>query len=99
MGEITPFSELAALKDGCQMNNRLGHRDHCNCPEFNQRFQLVNEDTGDPVPGMRYEILTKSTGTISGITDSNGFTKKVEGKLQESGEFKLYYDRNLNPKP
>ena len=93
-GTMIPFSELANSKDCCEINNKLGHSDHCNCPDFNQRFQLVDEDTGDPIAGMQYEIVVKSGKNTIGITDDNGFTQKIQGKIQETGEIKIYHNHN-----
>jgi hypothetical protein len=70
----------------------LGYSDHCKCPEFNQRFQIVDEDTGNPIAGMSYEIITRSDGITTGITDDDGFTQKIHGKMQDTGEIKIYYD-------
>jgi len=94
-GNIVPWSELATAKDGCEVHQKLGRQDlMCKCPDYNQRFRLIDKDTGDPIPDTYYEITDSNGSLINGRTDENGFTEKVHGKIAESGDIKFYQDED-----
>jgi len=90
-GNCVPISQLAGAQDGCQLHEKLGFHDcHCQCPSFNQLFQVIDTQTGKPIPNLDYTIKNESGTTIQGQTDENGLTKKCHAKNQEEVEIKVF---------
>jgi hypothetical protein len=54
---------------------------------FNEKFQLVDEDTGEPLVSVEYAIVRKDGSVEYGKTDENGYThllsSTVESELVE----------------
>ncbi len=88
-GNFVKGSELMGL-DGCEMRRKLGWSQACNCPEHNQRFLLVDEDTGDPLANTYYEIKSESSGLISGKTNDKGYTEKYHAHQEEEIKLKVF---------
>ena len=51
--------------------------------EFSEYFRLIDKDTGDPIPGVKYRISTQSGLAHEGVTDSNGYTVRVYTEHEE----------------
>jgi len=89
-GNFVKGSELMGL-DGCDIRRKLGWADlSCTCPEYNQRFLLVDEDTDDPLPDIFYQIKSPSGEIVTGKTDGKGFTEKIHAKHEEEVEITVY---------
>lgn len=73
------FSELKG-RSGCEMHSMLG-RDHvCSCWSHDQRFQLLDEHTQEPLKNRLYKLYL-SGEVIEGRTDDNGMTRKVSDDM------------------
>ncbi|AXE35455.1 type VI secretion system Vgr family protein [Chromobacterium phragmitis] len=46
--------------------------------EFNDRFRIVDESTGQPLANYKYEIHREFGGVEKGITDGDGFTHMIK---------------------
>ena len=88
-GNFVKGAELVGL-DGCEMRRKLGWSQACNCPEHNQRFLLIDEDTSDPLCNTYYEIKSESTVIIAGKTDDNGYTEKYHAHQKEKIVLKIF---------
>jgi len=89
-GKVVKGSELAGL-DGCDIRRKLGWADiSCKCPEHNQRFLLLDEDTGEPLNDAYYEIRSETGDFVTGKTDSSGYTDKIHAQHEEEVEIKVF---------
>lgn len=91
-GNLIPVSQLADAQDGCEVNRRLGFADHCACPDYNQSFQIIDENTDEPIPDAYYEMKDSSGNIISGRTDANGYTQKLHAVKAMDLEINVYMD-------
>jgi hypothetical protein len=46
-------------------------------PWFTQKYQVVNEDSQEPIPDTPYYIETAEGNIYQGKTDTNGYTERV----------------------
>lgn len=91
-GNFVKGAELMGL-DGCDIRRKLGWADiACTCPEHNQRFLLINENTDEPLADTYYEIRSKSAEYVTGRTDKNGYTEKIHVETEEDVEIKVFYE-------
>jgi hypothetical protein len=88
-GHFVKGAELMGL-DGCEMRRKLGWSQACSCPEYNQRFMLVDEDTEEPITNFYYEIKSESSVLISGKTDDKGYTEKFHAHQEEEIKLKVF---------
>jgi hypothetical protein len=88
--KIVPWTELIKAKDGCEIHRMLGWDHVCTCPEYNQRFLLVNENTEDPLADTYYEIKSKSGDIVTGKTDDEGYTVKIQSHEEEEFEITVF---------
>jgi hypothetical protein len=51
--------------------------------EYDDRFQLVDEVTGELLVDYPYRLETESGIVLEGRTDSNGYTKKISSEKEE----------------
>ncbi|WP_047258674.1 hypothetical protein, partial [Chromobacterium subtsugae] len=59
--------------------------------KFDDRFQLVDQHTGQPLVNHKYEIHREFGGVERGVTDENGFTHNVKNpNSAESIEIKNF---------
>jgi hypothetical protein len=57
---------------------------------YDEQFRIVDPETGEPLEGVKYEIVTGSGTSIKGLTGKNGLTRRVfTGDETESAS--LYY--------
>lgn len=61
----------------------------CSAAQFDQHFQLYDEQTGDVLADRRYKIHY-SGGVVEGVTDSQGFTAKVNGRSAEQIRIEIF---------
>jgi uncharacterized Zn-binding protein involved in type VI secretion len=57
--------------------------------EYDQRFLVVNDATGEPLKDRRYK-LRYSGGELQGRTDAQGYTERVSGSAGESVEIDVF---------
>lgn len=89
-GNPVKGSQLVGL-DGCDIRRKLGWAEiACTCPEYNQRFLLVNENTEEPLADTYYEMISKSAEYVSGRTDKNGYTEKIHVQSEEDIEIRVF---------
>ncbi|MCV4272622.1 hypothetical protein OH710_08225 [Pseudomonas capsici] len=51
---------------------------------FSDKFKLINETTGDPMPNHRYAIQRADGSIEQGVSDAQGFTHRVRSQVAES---------------
>ncbi|WP_263938585.1 hypothetical protein [Pseudomonas capsici] len=51
---------------------------------FSDKFKLINETTGEPMPNHRYAIQRADGSIEQGVSDSQGFTHRVRSHVAES---------------
>lgn len=57
---------------------------------FDQQFRIVDSDTGEPLEGVKYKIVTGSGLSFKGLTNKDGKTRRVfTGDASET--VTLYY--------
>ena len=89
-GKIVPWSELGNASSGCEIHKKLGHEKACWCPEYSQRFRIIDGDSGDPLPNVNYEIVDSYGLTVKGVTDKDGITNFVYSKKESTVEVKIF---------
>lgn len=83
--------QLKDAKDGCEIKKILGWSyPTCHCPEHNQRFVLMDEETGESLPWVYYEIKNEDGVVVGGETDDNGFSEKIHAKKVEKIDIIIY---------
>ncbi|WP_332879001.1 PAAR domain-containing protein [Massilia sp. S19_KUP03_FR1] len=60
---------------------------------YRGRFQLLDEQTDQPISGRRVRVRTSGGASIEAVTDSQGYTPWVEREVAESLAFELIDDR------
>ncbi len=51
---------------------------------FSDKFKLINETTGEPMPNHRYAIQRADGSIEQGVSDAQGFTHRVRSQVAES---------------
>ncbi|MCV4264492.1 hypothetical protein [Pseudomonas capsici] len=51
---------------------------------FSDKFKLINETTGEPMPNYRYAIQRADGSIEQGVSDAQGFTHRVRSHVAES---------------
>ncbi|GFM91587.1 hypothetical protein [Pseudomonas cichorii] len=51
---------------------------------FSDKFQLINETTGEPMPNHAYAIQRADGSIEQGVSDAQGFTHRVRSQVAES---------------
>lgn len=51
-----------------------------------EQFRAIDKSTGTPVSGYAYFIIAESGESISGYTDNNGKTQRIETEDESSVE-------------
>jgi uncharacterized Zn-binding protein involved in type VI secretion len=59
---------------------------------FRGRFQLLDEQTDEPIGGRRVRVRTSGGDTIDAVTDAQGYTPWVERDVAETLTFELIED-------
>lgn len=90
-GSIIMGSQLKNAKDGCEIQKILGwHHIACQCPEYNQCFQIIDKDTDLPAANLKYQIIDSNGSCYSGMTDESGYTEKVHTEQEKEIKISLY---------
>jgi uncharacterized protein (DUF2345 family) len=65
---------------------------------FNQRFRLTDEQTGKPLEGIPYRIVTSDGEEYEGRTDAQGHTQCVSSDCDISATLNVLEDETpINP--
>lgn len=60
-----------------------------NAQRFRGRFQVLDQSTGEPVPGVEARVRSMDGRYVTGTTDGEGFTQWVEREAMEALAFDL----------
>lgn len=71
------------FKGGARGMTELARLPDTRLKPFDQQFQLVNSETGEPIPDMPYRVETASGEVHFGDTDSHGRTARIRSILAE----------------
>lgn len=82
------LKELAGPADGSASRTGLPQAR----PIFNEAFVVVDEATRQPLPFVRYRLVSSSGVTVEGLTDAQGRTQRVFTKQSEQLTLHLLQD-------
>jgi type VI secretion system secreted protein VgrG len=71
--------ELAGPADGSIVQKTLPQAKQI----FNEAFVVVDEETGQPLPFVRYRLVASGGATVEGLTDAQGRTQRLFTKQSE----------------
>lgn len=80
----TTTKDKFLIDDGLDADgNLVGYTQKSNHPEpaksHSGSFRAVDKSTGQPVPGMPYRLDLPDGTIIRGVTDADGYTRRVTG--------------------
>lgn len=101
-GEIKPFTKYVvtsaegdifegmtdASGKTVQLNSSMPGKMKIKFPDMlsDEQFRVIDKSTGTPVSGYAYFIIAESGESVSGYTDNNGETQRIETKEESSVE-------------